>query len=274
MPNYLKKIGGWTPVIDQLTANPKYKLPGAAVVGAVLRHCMMHKGYCNASQQTLADELGLCRKTVNIHLKQSVEDGIFEDLTPDIRNIPHIYRYSGKLNTTTTEINLDNSTLKGVTLGDTGVTDGVTVSYPNILGYIGDGEKIPINGMQKSHSSPSAFAEDKNQSSAHADKPFNGDYPKIIQDIKVITNLYPPKDQWEFLNSKFPDGITDMEKATIYYRYARSKHISPFSYGVWLIEWYSTDGYYLHPKDKAKIYKLFGDSKPDDEENESMAPAE
>jgi len=59
-----------------------------------------------------------------------------------------------------------------------------------------------------------------------------------------------------------------MDKARNYYSYARAKHINPMNYNVWLIEWFSTDGYYMHPKDKAKFYELYGSEAiqhPDDQ---------
>jgi hypothetical protein len=126
------------------------------------------------------------------------------------------------------------------------------------------------NGKQPL-SSPSAIAEDKNQSSAHANNSstHNADSikikqprPKVIDDIKKICNYTPPKGLWPKLEQLCPDGVKDMKLATAYFQYALSKGINPTNYNCWFIEWYVCDGEYMHPRDKAKFYDLYVNPKP------------
>ena len=64
----------------------------AIVYGVVHRHCQMRDGVCRASMRRLAALVNLDPATVLRHLHELVEAGYLEDLTPDRRNKPHIYR--------------------------------------------------------------------------------------------------------------------------------------------------------------------------------------
>jgi len=99
MKTELKKVGGWTPIIDTLALDPKYGLKGAAVFGVVWRHCQMKNGVCNASLDRMGELVGIkTRDTIIKYLKRLVKDGYLIDTTPGIKNIPHIYKDAGKLN--------------------------------------------------------------------------------------------------------------------------------------------------------------------------------
>ncbi len=51
---------------------------------------------CFASLETIAKDLGVNKATVMRKAKQLVKEGYLEDLTPKRRNVPHIYRDTGK----------------------------------------------------------------------------------------------------------------------------------------------------------------------------------
>lgn len=89
-------IDGFTPIFDVL-AGKEGGIIRAAVFGKVWRYCQMERGVCDASQDKIADELGLSRETVNRQLKALVADGYLEDLTPGRKNHPHRYRDTGKI---------------------------------------------------------------------------------------------------------------------------------------------------------------------------------
>lgn len=89
------KLKGFTPVIDGLV--DEYGLITAAVYGIVYRYCQMENGYCNAALEKIGDRLGVSEKTIKRHLKTLCDDGYIEDLTPDIRNVPHKYIVTGKI---------------------------------------------------------------------------------------------------------------------------------------------------------------------------------
>jgi DNA-binding Lrp family transcriptional regulator len=74
----------------------KYGLVTAAVFGRIWRYSQQGREVCDASQQKIADDLGLDRVTVNLHIKRLVDDGYLEDLTPDVKNRPHRYEVTDK----------------------------------------------------------------------------------------------------------------------------------------------------------------------------------
>lgn len=95
MSNFLTEIKGWTPLMDAMVR--ELGLVRAAVYGVVWRHCQMKDRVCKASQETLAEILGIDRVTLNRHLKALVEAGYLIDTTPDRRNAPHVYKDAGKV---------------------------------------------------------------------------------------------------------------------------------------------------------------------------------
>lgn len=84
------RIRNFTPLIDSLV--DRYgSLTTAAVFGSVWRFAQMKKGKCEASLETIAEQIGVSAKTVERHMRKLVVDGYVEDLTPDRRNAPHEY---------------------------------------------------------------------------------------------------------------------------------------------------------------------------------------
>lgn len=90
----LAQVDGWTPVIDSVVQD--VGATTALVFGKAWRYCQMSDGVCKASQERIADELGMSRATINTHLSKLVEMGYLEDLTPDLQGLPHQYRDTGK----------------------------------------------------------------------------------------------------------------------------------------------------------------------------------
>lgn len=90
----LANVDGFTPVIDSLAK--EYGVIRAAVFGAIWRYCQMKDGVCRASLQTISGDLGIDKATVLRHAQALVTDGYLKDVTPDLRNRPHIYKDTGK----------------------------------------------------------------------------------------------------------------------------------------------------------------------------------
>jgi biotin operon repressor len=90
MNGFLSYCGGFTPVIDVLVE--KYGVIVAAVYGVVWRYAAMRGGVCFASQQSIADRLGISRKMVNETIGLLCQEGLILDETPGVRNRPHRYR--------------------------------------------------------------------------------------------------------------------------------------------------------------------------------------
>lgn len=94
----LADVEGFTPCIDVLTR--QYGVMVSAVFGRVWRYCQGSRNVCDASLETIADDLNMGYMTVLRHIKKLVEDGYLEDLTPTARNRPHTYRDTGKVHVT------------------------------------------------------------------------------------------------------------------------------------------------------------------------------
>ncbi len=92
----LANVDGFTPVIDGLI--PQVGAFTALVFGKMWRYCQMSDGVCKASQDRLADELGVSRQSINKHIDKLVEAGYLEDITPDLLGLPHQYRDTGRAN--------------------------------------------------------------------------------------------------------------------------------------------------------------------------------
>jgi hypothetical protein len=91
---FLSAVKGFTPVIDVLAQETGYAT--AAVYGVVQRYCQMEEGVCKASVASIAKRLGMHPKTARRHLKKLCQLGYLEDTTPDLRNLPHVYRDTGE----------------------------------------------------------------------------------------------------------------------------------------------------------------------------------
>lgn len=88
----LTKVNGWTPIIDSIVED--CGLTTAAVFGVIWRFCQMRNGVCSASQDTLAERLGISRQTMNVHIKMLVEKGYLEFL--EDHGITRVIRDTGK----------------------------------------------------------------------------------------------------------------------------------------------------------------------------------
>lgn len=119
------KIIGFTPVLDTLVN--RYGLIGASVYGVVLRHSKMRNGVCSASQERMAELLGVSRATVNKWIGTLCDDGYLADTTPEAKNRTHVYKVTGKAGIRQTiesyddGVNLVDTDSFGVKQIDTGV---------------------------------------------------------------------------------------------------------------------------------------------------------
>lgn len=168
MSEFLSEVRGFTPVIDVLAG----ELGGIAalVYGVVWRFCQMRDGICRASMETLAKRVGLNRATVLKHIKRLCEAGYLEDTTPDRRNVPHVYRDTGKViirglveARLSETVSQDNSSVESVAVSNTTVAHvtptvsqgNKSVAYVHMKKQSGDSfkkqeESIIIPGDQNS----------------------------------------------------------------------------------------------------------------------------
>lgn len=72
-------------------------LISSVVYGLVWRHCQMKDGVCKKNAAELAEMLAVEEKTIRRHLKKLCDAGYIRDLTPELRNRPHIYADAGKV---------------------------------------------------------------------------------------------------------------------------------------------------------------------------------
>jgi biotin operon repressor len=69
------------------------------VYGKVWRFAQMDEGVCRASAERIAEELGFERKAVGKKLKKLTDNGyLIETTKPGLKNRPHIYKPTDKIN--------------------------------------------------------------------------------------------------------------------------------------------------------------------------------
>lgn len=155
----LAQVDGWTPVIDAVVL--EVGVISAIVFGKVWRYCQMSDGVCKASQDRLADELGLSRATINAHLAKLTEAGYLKDLTPDLVGLPHEYADTGKANLSIS------------------LTGGV--------------KNIDRGGVKNFDTKKESIKKQKKEKAATPKEPT----PPEILVFREVTRLYPPKPNWE-----------------------------------------------------------------------------
>lgn len=91
----VQEVSGFTPIFD-VVADAHGNVT-ASVHGCAWRFCQMEDRVCKASLSTMGKLLGLDESTVSRHMKILVDNDYFVDLTPDLRNKPHVYADTGKV---------------------------------------------------------------------------------------------------------------------------------------------------------------------------------
>lgn len=117
--------GNWTPVFDSIVKT--HGVMGALIYGRMLRYSQMQDGVCKASVETIAKELGINRMTVIRAQERLDAAGLIVDLTPDLRNKPHVHRIIAitECDSTNSAITNSDSTLSQI------VTPAITNSDLN-----------------------------------------------------------------------------------------------------------------------------------------------
>lgn len=92
---FVSVMSGVTAVPDALIQEFGYVT--ALVWGMVRRYCQMADGVCRAAVGKIGARLGMSERTIIRHLEKLTKNGYLFDMTPDLRNKPHIYADTGKI---------------------------------------------------------------------------------------------------------------------------------------------------------------------------------
>jgi len=90
------RLRDFTPLPDILVS--KYGVITAAVWGKIWRYTQMRRGKCDASLETIAKELNLSVRTIIRHVQELESGKYIIDKTPDLKNKPHSYTTTNKVN--------------------------------------------------------------------------------------------------------------------------------------------------------------------------------
>ena len=146
------KIKGFTPLPDSIAET--HGLMRAAVFGKVWRYCQMRDGVCKASLETIADGLGIDRSTVSRHIEALCQDKYLKDLTPLLKNKPHVYSDTRKMKFTINLTVAENNTTvaqSNVTVAESRMSkDSKKESKKENLAR----EKTPRAGEREKHRRP------------------------------------------------------------------------------------------------------------------------
>lgn len=111
MSKYNAEIGCFTMAPDVIVK--ELGLVTACVYGKIWRYEQMSNEVCRAAVETLANDLGVSYNTILSHIKKLIDTGYLKDLTPELRNRPHVYKTTGRLkieiNIVSTHQNLEST---------------------------------------------------------------------------------------------------------------------------------------------------------------------
>jgi DNA-binding MarR family transcriptional regulator len=120
----------FTPYFDTLA--PEVGQVSTLVFGAIWRYCQMTDNVCKATLQTIADRLSVNRITIIRAIQVLITADLIEDLSPGLRNRPHIYRLTDKAQSlvrASTVSESDTQPVESVTESDsTGASDTPAVT--------------------------------------------------------------------------------------------------------------------------------------------------
>jgi len=81
----------FTPLFDRLIA-ARCSTTEGLVYGAIWRFCQRNRGYCYATHETIAAQLGMSERSVRRAIVTLLKRGFIIDNTPGLRNAPHRYQ--------------------------------------------------------------------------------------------------------------------------------------------------------------------------------------
>jgi hypothetical protein len=178
------RLKGFTPLMDALI--DEFDITTAAVWGRVWRYTQGEKGICYASLETLAEELGLNKRTIIRKLSILTATGYLNDDTPNLKNRPHTYSLTTKATLM--------GTIEGVTLSHSTVTESHRESDSESLE---DTSKIQLKKQVKKDSQQMQESSRIIQEEAvipiieeEQDKPFDTT-PEAIRAIQEVAHKYP-----------------------------------------------------------------------------------
>ena len=94
----------------------------ATVFGRMWRFCQMEDGVCKASLETIGEGIGVDKATIMRHAQKLGEAGYLKDLTPDLKNRPHVYADTGKAGLSVNISGVAQRNVKSKTVAENNVT--------------------------------------------------------------------------------------------------------------------------------------------------------
>lgn len=190
--NVEARIKNFTPLMDELVK--KHGLITAAVWGRVWRYAQQKNRVCEASHETIAEELNISVRTVIRHLQTLTASGYLTDLTPAVRNIPHKYAITDKAKIMIT--------IEGVTESHTNNEEGVSESHTGVT-------LSPDRYDTKSHEE--SIKETLKEASKKSDKPKGSRDPLLdnpaVQVYRQVMKLTAGENERPLI----ADNVTDLE---------------------------------------------------------------
>jgi hypothetical protein len=152
----IQEVSGFVPVFEALLGKYNDHIT-ALVFGRRWQYCRMEDGVCKASLETIAKDLKLSKATIMRHTDLLVKDGYLIDLTPDARNVPHIYADTGRVimksqltatvSERNTRVSQRNATVSESHLIKDSIKDPIKEGVPPALDFknmtVGQARKVP-----------------------------------------------------------------------------------------------------------------------------------
>lgn len=146
----LANVEGFTPIIDAVVT--ELGLMPAVIFGRIWRYCQMDDQVCKASLETIGDSIGVDKATVMRHAKALCDAGYLKDLSPDLRNRPHVYVDTGKAGIAVSFSGVAQRNVEEVGVADSNVTvaqRNVTVAESKLNKDLKKDLKTPLSVLSK-----------------------------------------------------------------------------------------------------------------------------
>lgn len=177
------ELSNYTPVLDSMVREVG-PIP-ALVWGRMWRYSQMDRGTCNASEERIASDLGVDRRTIRRAKSKLIASGYIEDTTPNLRNAPHVYKI--------------NRCTKMVQQNQIGVTKEYSNLYQN--GTARCDKKSHEDSIIKIPSKKELIGTNKQKSSA----------PPAVEAARSVAHKYPNKALWQKIDQEVGNADSDIQ---------------------------------------------------------------
>jgi len=228
------KIANFTPKFDSVVDDVG---SGAAdVFGAMWRFAQMEDNVCKASKETIGKMVGGGWQKVLRHQKELAKKGYINDLTPGVRNRPHIWAVKRMFHIVLAaeEITENEEVYQNSTPEDNEVCQNETPRYTKMVreeSPLRDSTTLKEGGQKKPPPIPPTKPSPKPK------KP-KAKQPAACHVYRSVYSRWPPKDIWPDLDKAIGQKPDDLEKLRLVIQAWKMQSNKPHNF-TGIIDWFN-----------------------------------